>query len=80
MKRLLLLLMMVYATSSIAAELKPFIGAGGQFQFMMLYNTWSDGDPRDYSDIYPSFWSPILKSAVKLGNGKFMEPMSTLNR
>ncbi len=66
MKKLLLLLTMFYTTSANATELKPFIGTGGQFQFMILYSTWSDGDPRDYSDIYPSL-EPYIEVGCQIG-------------
>lgn len=83
MKRLFMLLMVVYTTSSIAAELKPFIGTGGQFQFMLLYNTLSNGDPRDYSDIYPLL-EPYIEIGCEIGKWEvygtheFIEPESNL--
>ncbi len=62
-----------------ATELKPFVGTGGQFQLMMLYSYYSDGDPRDYIDIYPSL-DPYIEVGCGIGKWEiygtheFIEP------
>lgn len=64
MKFLIVFLVAVSAISSSATELKPFLGVGGQFQFMMRYSAYVGPDPRDYSDTKPS-----LESYIEIGCG-----------
>jgi len=78
-KILIMFLVAASAMNSYATELKPFLGVGGQFQFMMKYSAYVGSDPRDYSDIYPSL-EPHIEVGCKIGKWEvygtyeFVEP------